>query len=73
MKDRIEFPTNTLVKIDGLPFRLESDTVLLGNKSNLGFITTQGKLLGEPSKPLPAQVITSETIKPSSESMKDLK
>lgn len=72
---RIQIPQGTVIKISGLPFWLESETVVLGTKGNLSLLPEayQGKSLGEPSKLRPAQSSTSDTIKPSSESTKDLK
>ena len=46
--DRIFFPKGTLIKIEGIPFWLESDTVLLGNRGNLSLIDYD-KSLGVPS------------------------
>jgi len=39
-KDRVKFPAGTLVKIDGIPFHLESDIVLLGGAGNLKLINS---------------------------------
>ena len=54
--ERIEiaFLAGTLVKIEGLPFWLASDAVLLGNKANLELIH-QDKSLGVPCVPDEAQ------------------
>jgi hypothetical protein len=57
--DEISFPAGTLVKIDGLPFWLASDTVLVGRQANVALIG-QGKSAGE--EPCQAGANTWESI-----------
>lgn len=60
------------MKVDGLPFWLEADTVLLGNEANFGLIR-QDRLFGVSSTLKEDQSETSDTIRASSESMHCLK
>ena len=53
MPDEIIFPAGTLVKVDGIPFGLKSETVLIGHKNNLSLIDQPGVLVppGSPVAP----------------------
>ena len=59
--DKFILEKGSQVKICGVPFIVESDTVLLGNKNNLCFCY---KSLGVPPVLREAQDETSDTIKP---------
>jgi hypothetical protein len=74
--DRILLTKGQTIKIGGIPFELESDTVVLGDKDNLNLMTAaEGthKLFGVSSVLYDAQSTTSDNIKPSSASMYCLK
>lgn len=66
--DRIKFNKGQGVKIDGIPFELESDTVLIGNANNLKLISDH-RSFGVPSVLTDDQSETSDTMSPSSESI----
>lgn len=66
--DKITFRKGTMVKVDGIPFTLENETILVGKASNVSLIRPH-KSLGVPSVLNVAQPETSETARPSSESM----
>ena len=75
--DRILLSKGQLIHVSGLPFELESDTIVLGCKNNLEYLEANEqnpyKLLGVTDTPIAAQSVTSDTIKPSSESMNCLR
>ena len=56
-QDELVLPAGTLIKIDGLPLWLPSDTVLFGNGANLGLIR-QARSSGVPSVLNEAQAAT---------------
>ena len=75
-RDRIKFPKNTLVNINGIPFRLSDDTVLLGVAENIPLALHQNfspsGVPGVPGVPIvlsPDQSETSNTKSRSSESI----
>lgn len=63
----------TTIKIDGIPFRLKTNAKVLGYLENLKLVSKVFKSFGDPLVLYVAQEETSETTKPSSESMKVLK
>ena len=65
-------PAGTRVKVDGLPFWLQSETEVAGNATMLKRIHQESSL-GFPVVPMEAQSETCATISPSSESMNCLK
>ena len=70
--ENIIIQKNTLVKIDGIPFTLIKDTEVKGNTKNLELVRSH-KSFGVPSVLKDAQSVTSEIMKPSSESRNFLK
>ena len=77
MSDRIHLSKGQIIHIEGLPFEIESDTIVLGCKNNLKLLETDERnhyrLLGVVDTPIEAQLATSDTIKPSSESINCLR
>ncbi len=61
------------VQVDGLPFVLDQDTFTTGVKENLPLLSNHFKSFGDPSVLKVAQLETSSTESPSSESMNPLK
>ncbi len=72
MNDRIHLSKGQIIKIGGLPFELEADTVVLGCENNLKLLDKDGghyKFLGVTNVRSDAQSETSAAIIASSESM----
>lgn len=76
MSDKMKLSKGQIIHIGGLPFELEADTLVLGCKNNLKLINEAGqedyKSLSVADTLTEAHLVTSETIKPSSESIKGL-
>ena len=67
--DKIILPAAQTIKVNGVPFQLNSDTLVTGNRENLKLLGEGYKSFGDPSVLCVSQDDTRDTTKPSSESI----